>query len=179
MTIITKKCSIENCDKFAQPGRKGWCLMHYTRWRSNGDPLISKYDRSIRNVTKMIEYKSWQSMKERCLNKSYHNYSDYGGRGIRIHESWVNSFQSFYAHIGTRPSLNYSLERIDNNGNYQPGNVRWATKQEQASNRRTSILFTIGTETKTLKQWCDFYQLKYKTVHARIQRGVPFNEALY
>lgn len=84
----------------------------------------------------MPEYKSWLHMKSRCFDTNCHNYADYGGRGITVSEEWVNSFEAFYAYVGQRPAPGYSLDRIDVNGNYEPGNVRWATRSIQNKNRR-------------------------------------------
>jgi|TARA_Y100000289_G_scaffold51696_1_gene52913 hypothetical protein len=82
------------------------------------------------------EYQSWRGMKNRCLNKNFRRYDDWGGRGIKICPEWVDDFQAFYDYMGPKPSPDMSIDRIDNNGDYEPGNVRWATVAQQNSNQR-------------------------------------------
>jgi hypothetical protein len=81
------------------------------------------------------EYRSWCAMIQRCENPSSKDYSGWGARGVRIHPEWRKNFAAFLAHIGPRP-LRHSVDRIDNGGHYEPGNVRWATPQQQARNSR-------------------------------------------
>jgi hypothetical protein len=83
-------------------------------------------------------YKIWDGIIQRCLNPNFAGYSNYGGRGIRVCPEWHGSFEAFASHIGPRPTDKHSVDRINNEGHYEPGNVRWATAKEQANNRRNT-----------------------------------------
>lgn len=85
------------------------------------------------------EYDAWRSAKARCFSPKHVMYPDYGGRGITMFQEWRYGFLAFLSHIGPRPSALHSLDRIDVNGNYEPGNVRWATRTEQQLNRRKLV----------------------------------------
>lgn len=84
------------------------------------------------------EYKAWCAMRDRCNRVNHVGYKDYGGRGIRVDPTWEASFEAFYAYIGPKPTPAHTLDRVDVNGHYEPGNVRWATRKEQAANTRRS-----------------------------------------
>lgn len=88
------------------------------------------------NMTYTKEYFAWQNMKTRCTNENSSHYDNYGGRGITIQDNWLNDFERFFEHIGPAPSEKHSVDRIDTNGNYEEGNVKWSTVSEQAQNTR-------------------------------------------
>lgn len=117
-------------------------------------------------------YSEWQGMKGRCYNKGNSRYADWGGRGIEVCEQWRNSFESFYTWaMANGYQDNLTIDRIDNNGNYCPENCRWVRQQEQCRNRRSNINITIGNSTRTLMEWCEIFQVDYKTVNARYHRN--------
>ena len=84
------------------------------------------------------EYIAWQNMIQRCTRKSHPKYPQYGGRGISVCDKWVKSFDSFLLDVGTKPSVDLQLDRINNDGNYEPSNVRWTTREININNRRNS-----------------------------------------
>ena len=117
-------------------------------------------------------YETWQDMKRRCYNKQNVRYNRYGGRGIKVCEEWLNNFQSFYDWaIRNGYSDDLTIDRIDNDGNYEPSNCRWSTVKEQCNNRSSNINIAIGNETKSLMSWCEIFNVDYKKVHARYQRN--------
>lgn len=83
------------------------------------------------------EYEAWRGMRQRCLNPNFLPYKNYGGRGIKICDRWLQSYQNFLDDMGRKPGADYSLDRIDNNRGYYPDNCRWATKSEQRRNQRS------------------------------------------
>ena len=90
------------------------------------------------------EYRTWYAMKQRCTNPNVEHYDRYGGRGITVCERWANSFCNFLADMGLKPSRRHSIDRVNNDGNYEPGNCRWATQKEQANNCSRVVLNTCS-----------------------------------
>jgi hypothetical protein len=124
------------------------------------------------------EYGVWNTMRSRCYNPRVERYPNYGGRGIQVCERWRKSFADFLADMGRRPSSQHQLERIDNDGNYEPGNVRWALPTENARNRRSSRLIVHAGETLTLAEWAERTGLKVATIWARLKMGWSVADAL-
>ena len=122
-------------------------------------------------------YNSWAAMKFRCLNEHHVAYKSYGGRGITICQRWHDSFENFLEDMGERP-LGYSLDRIDPDGNYEPGNCRWATARIQGNNRRSNRFLNSDGITLTLSEWADVTALKKSTIRERLKRGWSLEQAL-
>lgn len=112
--------------------------------------------------TKQPEYRNWKKMKSRCSAKSGPYYKNWAGRGITVCDEWVNDFWAFYNHIGPKPSNKHSIDRIDNDKGYEPGNVRWATQSEQLYNRRPMTKETKEKIRKGVKETWD-KDLRIKT----------------
>lgn len=136
----------------------------------------------MNNIRKHPIYKCYDSIKQRCLNPKHKSYPYYGGRGIsctywknaRHFISWVEK------NIGQRPSMNHSIDRIDNNRDYAPGNIRWATAIEQSSNKRVTIRLTFYGVSKTLKEWCSIAGVEYHTAWKRLKiRNWPPKYAVF
>ena len=128
-------------------------------------------------MTHSREFHTWVGMKARCLNPENPSYKNYGGRGITICDKWLDSFENFLSDMGPCPQ-NYSLDRIDVNGNYNPENCRWADNITQSNNKRTNIFVTVNGEELTLTQACQKLNLSYKAVHQRMRRGQSIYQAL-
>jgi len=122
-------------------------------------------------------YMLWRTMHARCSNPKADNFRFYGKRGIRVCERW-GDFWAFIEDMGPRPSPGHSLDRIDSNGNYEPGNVRWAEKKVQARNTRSNRLLTLNGRTQCISAWSEETGLKIATIGARIRQGWPVEAAL-
>jgi hypothetical protein len=134
-------------------------------------PRYASGRRSNVTRTHSQEYTIWRSMKARCLNRNHSGFAYYGGRGISICDRWLrgdgdrSGFQCFLADVGPRPSRNHSIDRIDNDGNYEPSNVRWATRSQQMCNRRicTTQPRTVRYIGVTLRSDCNRWRAKVGT----------------
>lgn len=124
------------------------------------------------------EYHAWNRMKERCTNPSNIGFRYYGGRGIRVCNAWLSSFEAFLADVGLRPSEQHSIDRIDVNGNYEPRNVRWATDVEQARNKRTSVRVTLNGETLPAEEWAERLGISGTLIRKRLASGWTDERAL-
>ncbi len=134
--------------------------------------------RTKHGLNKTPEHQAWVSMRQRCTNQNRREWTHYGGRGITVCKEWSESFDAFLAAVGPRPSPKHSLDRIDVNGNYEPGNVRWATQQTQIENTRTVRNVTINGKTQTISAWERENGLSRGQVRAREASGWSIQEAI-
>ena len=125
------------------------------------------------------EYCAWAAMIQRCTNPKYKGWKNYGGRGIIVCERWMNDFIDFLADVGYRPSSRHSLDRYpNNNGNYEPGNVRWATRPQQNRNSRSNKLITIGGRTLCIQDWVNETGIPSPTLRYRLRQGMKPEDAI-
>ena len=124
-------------------------------------------------------YYIWTTMKARCNNPKSQKYKNYGLRGIRVCDEWLNDFKVFYdwaMQNGYKDNL--SIDRIDVNGNYEPNNCRWATNIQQSNNRTNNYLITYNNETHTIAEWARIINVKYQTLYMRLRRGWSFSQCM-
>lgn len=124
------------------------------------------------------EYGIWKAIKRRCTNPRSESYHNYGGRGIKLCQRWLNSFANFFADVGERPSPKHTLERRNNNGPYAPYNVYWATRKEQLRNTRRNRIYTYKGQTACLTDLAEKYGINLNTARGRARRGQPIERIL-
>jgi hypothetical protein len=138
---------------------------------------MRKHGESSYNLTK--EYATWSRIRNKCNCPSDKAYPDYGGRGIKICDRWLESYENFLADMGRAPSTKHSIDRINNDGNYEPANCRWATVMQQVLNRRNTLRYTLYGRDQTLVEWCQELNVNYRRALTRVRRlNWPIEKAL-
>jgi len=127
------------------------------------------------------EYVTWVHMIQRCHNPTNKDYKNYGGRGITVCDMWRDSFEAFLFMVGKRPNIKDTIERIDTNKGYEPGNVRWASRAEQNVNTRSNVKLTIDGETKTVSEWSrdERCVVSMFNIYKRLERGWNAKDAVF
>jgi hypothetical protein len=179
----TMPCRADGCDRPGNGGH-GLCGMHYQRWAKNGHLDAAKREQHGERShagPRSSEYGAWQNMRDRCHNANCKDYAYYGGRGIEVCERWRDSFQAFLTDVGRKPTKGHTLDRIDVNGDYEPGNVRWATRAEQQRNRRPYTLdgtkhplanvIEAAGERHTIAGWARVLGVDRGVIRGRLKRG--------
>lgn len=124
------------------------------------------------------EHHTWRHILDRCHNSSNQSYRLYGERGITVCDEWRNSFEAFYSHVGDAPSPKHSLDRIDNNKGYQPGNVRWATAKQQSRNNRRNRVLTMNGKSMCLAEWSEVTGIGATVISRRLSIGWDVEKTL-
>lgn len=138
--------------------------------------LITKHGES--GVNRTPEFATWNAIKNRCYNEKDKSFPDYGGRGIKVFAGWLTSYASFLAYMGRRPSTEHSIERINNNGDYEPGNVKWATHVEQCNNKRSSRFLDFNGKRQTVALWAREIGVHQSIILARLKKGWSNEQSL-
>lgn len=129
-------------------------------------------------MSKTGEWISWWGMIKRCNSVNDPSHSDYGGRGIKVCDRWLHSFENFLEDMGHRPSPVHSIGRLDNDKDYEPSNCRWEDPKQQSINKRTTKWIIYKGERKSMKEWCLALGQSYTAIRYRLTQGWGVDEAL-
>jgi hypothetical protein len=141
--------------------------MHWNRVQRHGDPLATKQPRHGEHDS--AEYQTWEAIKQRCGNP---NNKYHAARGIKVCECWQR-FESFLADMGRKPTPQHTIDRINNDGNYEPSNCRWATRLEQQNNVRRNRFVDVRGERMTISQAARVLGITYNAAYGRVMNGTP------
>lgn len=164
---------LESLRKATEPSQSCGCIQRES-------PVKGGHKNRTHGQSKSLTYSSWAEMKQRCLNSNKVFHHRYGGRGISVSALWMESYEAFLKDMGDRPSRRHSLDRHPNqNGNYEPGNCRWATPEQQARNRSNNVMLTFRGETMCISEWAERIGLPRKTLEKRLNHhGFTVEQAL-
>lgn len=160
--------TIKNCNLRSGDSRSCGCLRKEDRARRNATHLL----------TMSKTYICWTNMKARCFNEKHHRYPSYGKRGITVCERWRDSFENFLSDMGEAPE-GRTIDRIDVDGDYEPDNCRWATREQQNNNKRTSVKLSVDGELKTAAEWSAISGVARRTIVGRIGLGWDAKAAVF
>ncbi len=132
---------------------------------------------ALKNGGRSGTWTTWNGMIQRCYNPRHKEFHNYGARGISICERWRYDFAAFLADMGEKPP-DKTIDRIDNNGNYEPGNCRWATDREQTRNKRVNVFYTHDGASLVIADWAVRLGVKKVTIRTRMRRGWTFEQAI-
>ena len=141
---------------------------------------ISSNKNKKHELSKSRLYRIYHHMKDRCYRKTDKRYKRYGGRGIKICNEWLEDFMNFYNwSMANGYQEDLTIDRIDNNGNYEPSNCRWITMKEQCKNYSRNVVLTYKNETHCMKEWSEILNIKYETIKYRIKKGYSIEKILF
>jgi len=141
-----------------------------------GKEMLEKGRQGTHKMSESVEYRTWLHLKDRCLNKNDKRYKNYGGRGIKVCKRWRDSFENFYKDMGKRPK-GLTIDRVNNDGNYELSNCRWITKKEQSRNTTKNIRITYKGKTMCMVEWAEKLNINYKCLWARLNKGWSVEKA--
>lgn len=171
----TTTCALAGSEvESRRPCRECWCLPALTRPKNQERILMAK---ARHGMSRTGTYKSWQAMLSRCMNPNLKDYHRYGGRGIKVCDRW-HDFRNFLEDMGERPD-GASIDRIDVNGNYEPGNCKWSDHDHQQNNRTSNRVITFDGRTQTVAQWAREIGCTRQSLHIRLSKpGASIETAL-
>lgn len=137
----------------------------------NVTPTSEFTNRTTHGMRYSSEYSTWRGMKTRCYWDKFHQYADYGGRGIKVCERWKNSFSEFLKDMGMKPFKSHTLERRNNDGDYCPENCYWATRIQQGNNSRKNRMVTAFGKTQSISMWSREKNWAESVIRQRLNRG--------
>lgn len=152
--------------------RNGSCGCRRAAWLKSGS--VNRKHGHSRTAT----HRTWLAMRSRCKNQNDTSYKYYGAMGIKVCASWMHDFESFYRDMGPRPFPSATIERINTNGNYEPGNCKWATQKDQQNNRSNNRIIEFKGKRLTISQWADAIGIPSYTIYNRLRLGWTDCDAL-
>jgi hypothetical protein len=137
----------------------------------------SREQSTTHGMRNTLVYRKWIALNSRCNNPKNASYSDYGERGITVCDRW-SKFENFLEDMGLPPSAKHQIDRVDNEGNYEPSNCRWATPKQNSNNKRNNVVITHNGLTMTMREWSEYAGIGYSTFQYRLSVGWSMVKAL-